>query len=93
MQCNCIEETTKRMTERMTSQLGATAKAECKGTSLIVTDEMGLEVAFVIPFQITADKPGYRKGKVMNMVGNFCPICGKSAKKPKDEATADQPAP
>lgn len=93
MQCNCISETTKRMTEHMKSKLGETAKATCKGTALIVTDELGLESAFVIPFEITAEMPGYRKGKAMNMTANYCPICGKPAKQaPAEPATEQTPA-
>lgn len=75
MQCNCIHETTQKMTEHMKEKLGDTAKAECNNIVLLFSGE----TRFSIPFQITADKPGYRKGKVMNMVANYCPICGKPA--------------
>lgn len=75
MQCNCIHETTLKMTEHVKGQLGETAKAECNAFVMLLTGE----VRFAVPFQITAERPGYRKGKVMNMVANYCPICGKPA--------------
>lgn len=76
MQCDCITEATKNMTELMQKQLGSSAKAECKSLGMIVTKDLGIQDAMFIPFEITADKPGYRKGKQMNMTANFCPICG-----------------
>lgn len=93
MQCNCISDTEKAMTERAQSKHGATAKAQCKGTAFIVTDDLDVHTAFVIPFNITADKPGYRKGKVMDLVANYCPICGLSVKPPKTANPAPNPAP
>lgn len=91
MQCNCITETTQRITEHVKAQLGDTAKADCKST--VITFGESLDAMFAIHFEITADKPGYRKGKVMNMVVSYCPFCGKPAKPPKAEAPAAQPAP
>lgn len=89
MQCDCITATEKRMADHMTESLGVQATATCKGT-LLVLGKHTLDAHIGIPFEVKADKTGFKKGKVMNMTASYCPFCGtRTTPEPAVSATAD----
>lgn len=77
MSCNCTKEFTDKMAEHVTQQLGVPVKAEYQNETLVLTKELGVVHRHFVSFKITADKPGYRKGKDMPFVIKFCPFCGE----------------
>ncbi|WP_043636021.1 hypothetical protein [Chromobacterium haemolyticum] len=76
MTCNCTTEFTAKMAERATKQLGVPAKAEYQNATQLITKNLDLISRHFVTFKITADKPGYRKGKDTTFAINFCPFCG-----------------
>jgi len=79
--CDCLQQVLKNVTERMecADRAGPGAKVEC-GASAITFGEK-LESRLYIPFNVAGPNVGYRssKGKEIPVFCTFCPFCGKSA--------------
>lgn len=82
MNCDCVADIERRLSDFMKPQAGETTKAACLAAGFILTDA-GMDSVLNIPFRITGDKKGFTamKGKEMPVVASFCPFCGKGAKK------------
>lgn len=90
MQCDCLEQVTKNVTERMQQddRAGVGAKAECGAVA--ITFGKTLESRLYIPFNVTGPNVGYRskKGKELPVFCTYCPFCGKLATPPEEKTDA-----
>ena len=84
MNCTCMQDLETKVAEKYTADLGKPAKAECSGAAIV----FGKSVSFshVTPFKVTADAPGFRKGKTVQFHASYCPFCGKSTKEEEKAA-------
>ena len=79
MNCDCIKDLEAKVAAHYEAEHKVPVTAECRATGLFMSEGMGLEVGIKIDFSLTADKPGYRKGKQTFVRARYCPFCGKKA--------------
>lgn len=84
MNCDCFNELEKKLAEKFTADLGKPAEVKCGGVAF--TYAKTIELAHTTPFKVTADVPGYRKGKTVPFFASFCPFCGKATKQAADKS-------
>lgn len=79
--CDCVKNFSEKLDAHFSQQLKMPAKVSCDSTALFMDDDMNLAAGLKINFTVTADKPGYRKGKATFVRANFCPFCGEKQAK------------
>lgn len=75
--CECVKNYSEKLDEHFSAQLKTPARVSCDSSVLFMDDAMNLIGGMKINFTITADKPGYRKGKQTFVKANYCPFCGE----------------
>lgn len=75
MNCNCIKTIEKNYTEAATKQLGVEVNVEFKNVAYPINDGK-ITQSLGMPIIITADTKGYKKGKEVTLIINYCPFCG-----------------
>ncbi|MTD32437.1 hypothetical protein [Paludibacterium denitrificans] len=83
MQCTCLRDIEKKLTEKFTSDLSVPAEVSCQNEAFIHEGNC-MEIAHTTNFKITANAKGFMKGKNMPVTANYCPFCGKPTKKEQD---------
>ncbi|WP_017234945.1 hypothetical protein [Pandoraea sp. B-6] len=88
MNCNCVKETEVSIANLMTTKLGTPVEVKSADIAFILGRKQGMWMAFKTRFTATADAKGYKRGKEVTMIANFCPLCGKSAKQTEENQHA-----
>lgn len=83
--CDCVKTYSEKLDEHFSAQLKVPAKVSCDSSALFMNEAMDLTAGIKINFTITADKPGYRKGKQTFVKANYCPFCGEKTNQSKDQ--------
>lgn len=85
MQCNCLEEVSKKLVDFVRPDAGDDAKANFKHIGWDLSNNC--DTIINLPFTVTGSKRGYTsaKGKELMVRASFCPFCGVSTKKPEAE--------
>lgn len=78
MNCTCINDLELKLAKKYSGELGADATAECQASGFTIG--MSVSVIHKTDFKITADVPGFKRGKTVPVIASFCPFCGKSAR-------------
>lgn len=86
MNCTCLSEAQSELASIYSKRLGTPATAECQNKAIQLIGNK-LVSAHTTSFKIVADANGYKKGKLVPLTSNFCPVCGKDARSDHAEAT------
>ena len=80
MNCDCLENVKRDLTEHMEKQGVVNPRLEAQFIALIL--EGGGRTAISLVYTVRGDNRPYntQKGKPINMLAAYCPFCGKSTK-------------
>ncbi|MCG9100483.1 hypothetical protein [Laribacter hongkongensis] len=78
MQCNCLTDIEKKLTEKMAADLGVAVEVRSKNETFVL-NENRMDVRHYSTFKITAQAKGYVRGKDIPVISSYCPFCGKKA--------------
>lgn len=74
MNCTCLNDLEKKLAAKYSDELGQPSSAECEAAGF--TFGASVRVIHKTEFKVTANAPGFKRGKLIPVVASFCPFCG-----------------
>jgi hypothetical protein len=88
MKCDCIKDIESRLADFMRPKAGDNCTAKAQGTVFYVdgsspVGQSRMESTLQIPFRVKGSAKGYtsERGKEIGCNVNYCPFCGRNAKR------------